>query len=280
MLAKGLAYNTIAGYRSAISEYHDYVDGAPIGSHPDISKAIQAIFIKNPPPIHSDEPIDLAPSLDYIRKLGDNSEMTVRNLSIKTAFLLALVTACRPSDIHKIDLSSMHVTDTTYSFDCVMPKEYKIARSHSTSTSKSPIKRIFIEAYKDDSQLCPYDALHTLLSRTTSWRISTKQQNSLFLINREPHSPAAIETIAGWIKTVVRVSSSSSSAKDMRVLSAFFLQNAGADLASVLSLGNWSSNSVYQRFYQRGIKLMLAKNHTSSLILAEANNTTLLHSST
>ena len=56
----------------------------------------------------------------------------------------------------------------------------------------------------------------------------------------------------------------------MRSLAAYFLQNAGADLASILALGNWSSNSTYQRFYQRGIKKMLEKNQSSSLILSEA----------
>jgi hypothetical protein len=50
------------------------------------------------------------------------------------------------------------------------------------------------------------------------------------------------------------------SAKDMRILSAFFLQNAGGDLITILALGNWSSNMVYQRFYQKGIKPMLEKN--------------------
>ncbi|EXX52581.1 hypothetical protein RirG_251830 [Rhizophagus irregularis DAOM 197198w] len=56
----------------------------------------------------------------------------------------------------------------------------------------------------------------------------------------------------------------------MRVLAAFFAQNAGAGLETVLALGNWSSNSVYHRFYQRGIKLMLERNQVSSLILSEA----------
>ena len=106
----------------------------------------------------------------------------------------------------------------------------------------------------------------------TQWRNFPNQQCSLFLITRDPHTPAATDTIAGWIKSIIHLSSPTSSAKDMRVLSAFFLQNAGADLASVLVLGNWSSNSVYQRFYQRGVKIMLEKNHTSSLILQEAVN--------
>ena len=283
MLAKGLAYNTIAGYRTAISECHDYVDGAPIGSHPDVSKVLQAIHVHNPLSIHSDEPIDIIFSLKYICHLGDNTSMSIRDLSVKTAFLLALVTACRPSDLKRIDLTSARTTSSSYSFDCILPKEYKIAKSHSPSTTKSPVKRIFIGSYPEDLSLCPFDSLQTLLSRTATWRTSPTQKRSLFLITRDPHTPAATDTIAGWIKSIIRLSSPTSSAKDMRVLSAFFLQNAGADLASVLALGNWSSNSIYQRFYQRGIKLMLEKNQSSSLILKEANvhsNDVVLRSST
>jgi hypothetical protein len=56
----------------------------------------------------------------------------------------------------------------------------------------------------------------------------------------------------------------------MRVLAAFFAQNAGADLQTILALGNWSSNTTYQKFYQRGVKLMLERNKVSSLILSEA----------
>ena len=86
MLSKGLAYNTIAGYRTAISECHEYIDGAPIGSHPDVSKTLQAVHIHNPPPVHSDDPIDIVSSLTYIRELGDNNSMSIRDLLVKTAF--------------------------------------------------------------------------------------------------------------------------------------------------------------------------------------------------
>ncbi|CAG8749791.1 15114_t:CDS:1, partial [Gigaspora rosea] len=37
------AYNTIASYRSAISEIHNYVDGYPVGRHSDIIKFMIAI---------------------------------------------------------------------------------------------------------------------------------------------------------------------------------------------------------------------------------------------
>ena len=106
MVIKGLAYNTIAEYRSAISEIHEQVNGANVGMHPDISRTLHTIYVENPPQTHSDDPIDITPSLDYIRNLGQNDEMSIRDLSIKTSFLLALVTGSHPSDLKKINLTS------------------------------------------------------------------------------------------------------------------------------------------------------------------------------
>ncbi|CAG8436131.1 10656_t:CDS:2 [Funneliformis caledonium] len=214
---------------------------------------MHAIHIKNPPLTHSDEPIDITPSLDYIKEMGDNLSMTIRDLTIKTSFLLALVTASRPSDLRKVNLTTMKDLNTSYS------------KSHSLTTSKSPTKKIYVGRYNDDPFLCPYNALQFLLSRTRSWRDNQKKQEALFLITKPPHTPAATDTIAGWIKTVIKMS-----AKDMRSLSAFFLQNAGGDISTILALGNWFSNTTYQRFYQRGIKLMLERNQVSKLILDSA----------
>ena len=72
-----MAFNTIAGYRTAISEVHEQVDGSPIGVYSDISCIIHAIHIKNPPLICSNEPVNITPLLDYIRELGDNSSMSI-----------------------------------------------------------------------------------------------------------------------------------------------------------------------------------------------------------
>ena len=131
---------------------------------------------------------------------------------------------------------------------------------HSLSTRKSPTKQIFIGIYSEDILLCPYSALEVLLTKTQPWRDSTDKQRYMFLTTITPHTPAAVDTIANWIKSIIRISSPTSSAKDMRTMAAFFLQNAGTNLSSILVLGNWFSNSVYQRFYQRGIKLMLECN--------------------
>jgi hypothetical protein len=270
MLVQGKSYNTIAAYRSAISEIHDKIDNVSVGSHPDITKAMQAIRLENPPPSKSDDPINITPSLDHIVNLGDNVSMSIRDLSVKTAFLLALVSACRPSDLHRIDENNYVQTRSGITFSCIAPKEYKIAIAHSGSSSKPRTKKLYIGTYPEDKLLCPYEAVTTLLLRTKPWRVSPMQKNALFLITRDPHTPASIDTIANWIKSILTISSPGSTAKDMRVMAAFFAQNAGAGLETILALGNWSSNSTYHRFYQRGIKMMLEKNQVSSLILSEA----------
>ncbi|RGB23668.1 hypothetical protein C1646_774169 [Rhizophagus diaphanus] len=126
----------------------------------------------------------------------------IRDITIKTAFLLALVTVCRLSDLKRLDLSALKSSDTGFSLDCVEPKEYKIARFHSS-------KKVYVRQYDENTLLCSYSAL------------------------QPPYMLAASDTIARWIKLVLKILSPSSLAKDMRVLSAFFLQNAAIDLAIV-----------------------------------------------
>ena len=138
-------------------------------------KAIQAVRIQNPPPVKSDEPFDISPSLEYIVKLGDNISMPIKDLYHKTAFLMVLVSACRPSDLHRLNALSYRQSSSGCTFNCIDPKEYKIAVAHSTLTSKSRVKQIFINAYPENLQLCPFDAIKVLMIRTQSWRISESQ---------------------------------------------------------------------------------------------------------
>jgi len=271
-LNEGKAANTIAGYRTAISEVHEMIDGQTVGSHPVISRAILAVKKENPPPGRTDDIIDISSSLTHIINLGDNETMSLRDLSMKTAFLIALVTASRPSDIFRMDLSTAVLSESSLSIDCVAPKEYNIALAHSTATSKKRVKKVFIGSYSENPLLCPFSALQSLLSRTSHFRTSSNRKKSIFLISRQPYTPATIDTIANWIKTIVQISSSNSSARDVRATSASLVQNAGADLSIVLALGNWTSNSTYQKFYQRGVSLMLAKNNVSQQILNEATS--------
>src|SRR6266540_2133644 len=127
---------------------------------------MQIIYSERPPNINLDELIDISSSLEYILELEDNNSILIRNLSLKTAFLVVLVTAYQPLDLHRINILSCCQVSSGYIFDCYELKEYKIAKTHSLSTLKSRIKRIFLEKYQENSQLYPYKAVKILLLRT------------------------------------------------------------------------------------------------------------------
>src|SRR6185437_15190312 len=105
------------------------------------------------------------------------------------AFLIALVSASRPSDLVRIDLSTIRVSRSSLSFQCIDPKEFKIALAHSSSTMKKNSKSIFVGSFPENDRLCPYSALTTLLQRTQDWQVSSLQKRSLFLITRQPYNP-------------------------------------------------------------------------------------------
>ncbi|CAG8638968.1 15005_t:CDS:2 [Cetraspora pellucida] len=247
LYGQNMQFNTIASYRSAISKIHVHVDGKSIGSHPIIVKVMKGLFNLNPPKQSSVEVVDVLPMMDYIQSLGSNTEMSILNLTQKTALLLALTSGSHPSDLHRIDLSTILRTPNGIVVYIRNPKESKISRSH--GGKKEQFKKLFIGSYPDDINF------------------------SLFLTTTALHKPASIDSIARWIKTCLTVSSESLTAKDTRVISAFLAQNSEADLTTIMALGNWSSNMVYQKFYQRGISLLLQRNNIVQKIIEEALST-------
>ncbi|CAG8468629.1 7983_t:CDS:2, partial [Dentiscutata erythropus] len=83
-------------------------------------------------------------------------------------------------------------------------------------------------------------AMDTLLSHTQAWCF-TDEQKANILIEASPNFKV----------------------KDMRSLAAFYAQNSGVDLSTILAIGNWSSHGIYQQFYKRGVMSMLQKNQVT-----------------
>ncbi|CAG8640120.1 11901_t:CDS:2, partial [Gigaspora rosea] len=124
---EGKSYNTIAAYRSDISEVHEYIDNLPVGWNQDIAKLMLGIFRSNPPAESGDDIYNITPFLDYIVSLGDNSRLPLIALAKKTAFLCALSSASRPSDLARLDLTMLTNTPNSITIQCINPKEINIA---------------------------------------------------------------------------------------------------------------------------------------------------------
>ncbi|CAG8512685.1 10347_t:CDS:2, partial [Racocetra persica] len=92
----------------------------------------------------------------------------------------------------------------------------------------------------------------------------------LFLSTTAAHPPASVDTISGWLKNILIFAEPDAKAKDIRAISANFAYDASASVDTLLIFRNWSSNEVYKRFYQRGMKKTLMKSHLPTKILDQA----------
>ncbi|CAG8787085.1 39063_t:CDS:2 [Gigaspora margarita] len=174
------------------------------------------------------------PLEDIIKFLNDMCDQQKAYNTI-ASYRSAIRSASRPSDLHRIALNTLQKSKTGISFTIINPKETNISISH-------------------------------------EWRCTPDLQEHLFLTTTTPHRPAAVDTISRWIKEILSQTDPDTKVKDVRSLSALLAQDAGADIFMILTLGNWSSYNVYQRFYQKGIKNMLEWNKVSSQILNQAKS--------
>ncbi|RIB27134.1 hypothetical protein C2G38_2029652 [Gigaspora rosea] len=194
--------------------------------------------------------------------------MSISNLAKKTAFLLALTSASRPSDLHRISIRSMTATKDGYVLQIQKPKEHNISIAH--GGKKSSKKSIAIGFYKEEPAICPASVFSTLLNRTSEWRLRAEGEDKPFLSLVPPHNAVSVDTISRWIKSILTMANPTAKAKDPRAISANLAQESGADISSIVTFGNCSSNEVYQKFYQRGIRRMLEKNNFPVRILDQA----------
>ena len=92
---RGLSYQTICGYRSAIARQHEGVGGVPLGQLPAVRRLARAVFIERPPLPRYADIWDVDTVLGYLEGMPPASELSLMDLSIKTASLAFIMTLSR-----------------------------------------------------------------------------------------------------------------------------------------------------------------------------------------
>ena len=92
-LKRGLEYSTINTYRSAISAFHPSIAGIPVGQHPRIKQLLKGVFNRNPPAPKYLVTWNVDIVLKYLKNMGPNTRLNIKQLSLKLAMLMALTSA-------------------------------------------------------------------------------------------------------------------------------------------------------------------------------------------
>jgi hypothetical protein len=104
---KGLSYQTVCGYRSAIFKHHAGVSGVPLGQLPEIKRLARGIFIEKRPLPRYAEIWDMDKVLSYLEAGPSAADLTDMELSRKTASLSFTLTLSRFAHLMQCDANGL-----------------------------------------------------------------------------------------------------------------------------------------------------------------------------
>lgn len=238
----GLSYNSLNCFRSAIS----LLSGSDIGQDSLIRRFFRGIGKLRPPKARYNCTWDPKIVLDYFRDLPKNEELSLGSLARKVVVLLALVTGQRIQTLHLIRTENVKISSSIISI--LIPDQIK------TSAPKRFQPCLTIPYFLADSRVCAASALVQYMEATASLRQS---EPYLFLTTRQPFSRASKDTLARWIKDVLKASG-----LDMSLFTAHSARHAATssakegdiDLNIIFRSAGWTQNSAtFARFYDRPI---------------------------
>ena len=264
-LEKKCQISTFKGYRSMISNTLKFKTGNRIGSNPVLSELIRSFELQRPVQRSLTPKWDLSWVLVCLQKPPSEplDKASKFHVTIKTAFLLALATAKRCSEIHALAMDSQHLrfnqTDGSVS---LMLKSGFLAKNQLPSVKPDPIvvpslaricKREHI-----DRLLCPFRSLKFYLKMTSSYR----QNRTRLFLPIKGKKDISKDTISRWISYTIKLAYRKLTKRDIS-----FLKIKAHEVRALSS--SWAKKflsmiSFKQRF---GIDHQLLQNSTSGICL-------------
>jgi hypothetical protein len=167
----------------------------PVGQHPLVCWLLKAFFREHPPLQCLFPAWSVRSALQVLDTWPPVKELSLCQLILKMAFLLALVTLKRPSDINHI-----HIREGYFELmmDCFLAQPLGIGKTDRPSHVGLPI---MMEPFLQEPQICPVFYLNAYIKRTRPARHATSTR--LFLSMRCPYAPVTPQTQARWLKEVL-----------------------------------------------------------------------------
>ena len=214
------------------------MDGVGVGTHPAVAGLLKGAFHKRPPMPRYSSFWDVGTVINYLKSLGNNEHLTLRQLTLKTVMLLALTRPSRSADLSKLDIGWR-----SYQSDGVTFRPAHLAKQNRSSKN---IPDFFYPCFKDDPMLCPVDTLKAYEDRTKEFRDfqSSKPKTQLFLSWIGEHNPVTSSSIARWLKQTMKdagIDISIFKSHSVRGATCSKAAAAGVTIKQILEAADWSS---------------------------------------
>jgi hypothetical protein len=154
---------------------------------------------------------------------------------------LAMAAFLRPSDLERISLPLSKITNHgDLQLTIEAPKELRAGRRIT--------KVLLIRKNSNFQELCPVRAFIALRNHPKAAR---RPHRKLLVNSKDPSKPLRTTTISTWLRRIVSKSTSQKPIPSVRSLASDLALARGAPLSDVVTMGNWSSNTVFDKHYRR-----------------------------
>ena len=250
---RGIGHSQINKARSALSVI--YPDVA-IGKHPFISRFVRGVRNLRSGQVKYPLLWDAKELLNHLISWNVSSDSSVQDISRKLVATLACVSAQRVHTLSLIDFRYIFFFDSaTYLY---IFSDLKVQRDR-------PCFVITLPSHTEQDCLHTVHLLKLYLRKTRSIR----QDSQLFLGCRPPYRPVTTDTLARWIRSVMKdagIDISVFGAHSVRGASASFALQQNAPIDSVLQCGDWSCLNTFSKHYGRVNKCLSSKELSKTIV--------------
>jgi integrase len=176
---------------------------------------------------------------------------SLRDFTIKTAFLIAVASGRRSSELHALSIEDYLIWHSKGGITLHFRPSF-LAKNERSNFVASPLSLPCLDRTAGSRRLsCPVRAIKWYLKKTEMSRGGIKQ---LFITSNKPVKPAAKTTIAGWVAEAITRSKASHdnakprahSARSKAVTAAF---HRGLTIQDVMNTVSWKSSHVFISTY-------------------------------
>ncbi len=238
-----LSYSAINSARSALSALLTPKDGMAFGEHRLVCRFLKGVFEIKPSLPKYMEIWDVEQVLTYLRSL--NFELSLKQLTHKLVMLLAILTGQRCQTLHKLDLKLMQRLPEKFIF--TIGAKLKHTRP---GTHQKPIELL---SYTD-KDLCVVHHLEEYIRRTATIR---KDKSQLLISYIKPHNPVSKDTIARWVKGVLKdadINTNNYSSHSSRAAATSYGFAKGVKLTEILQAAGRCNAQTFASYYHKPIE--------------------------
>ena len=277
-----MASITIKGYRSAISQVFRY-RGLDLTQCPELNALFKNFDLEIPKKSLSIPKWDLSLVLMSLMKSPYEPlhKASLKDVTMKTAFLIALASAKRISELQGLSGVVSHSHQWKKVTLTFVPEF--VAKTQVPGRSSTRLAPVDIPALSqvlgdedEDRVLCPVRSLRRYLKLTEDFR---QDNHRLFLsCHSKKRRSVSKNTISHWLSFVIRQAYAEVSAADqaltkirpheIRALSTSLLFKKTLSLQDVMAAASWRSNSTFSSFYLRDLAHQSLDLHSLGPIVA------------